>query len=58
MPDVREGQMRRVTGNTEKHKSAVVLPTNVISGITPKTQLKLADTDYYQVGPHGDYVQG
>lgn len=50
--------MRRVTGNTEKHKSAVVLPTNVISGITPKTQLKLADTDYYQVGPHGDYVQG
>lgn len=48
--------MRR-TVTVKKHSGRVVLPTNVVAGLTPKTALKLADTDFYQVGPHGDYVQ-
>lgn len=48
--------MRR-TMTIKKHSGKIVLPTNVINGMTPKTALKLADTSFYQVGLHGDYVQ-
>jgi len=41
----------------EKHSNKIVLSTNVIAGMTPKTVFKLADTEFYQVGPAGDYVQ-
>lgn len=41
-----------------KHSGKVVLPTNVVGGMTPKTAFKLADTEFYQVGPSGDYIQG
>lgn len=40
-----------------KHSGKVVLPTNVKGGLTPKTVLKWADTEYYQVDLSGDYVQ-
>ncbi len=41
----------------KKHSGKIVLPTNVKGGLTPKTAIKLADTEYYQVAAHGDYVQ-
>jgi len=41
----------------KKQSGKVTLPATVINGSTASTSLKLKDTTYYQVGPHGDYVQ-
>ena len=51
--------MRRMSREVvRKHSGKVVLPATVVNGATAKALLPWKDTDYYQIGAHGDYVQG
>ena len=48
--------MRSAIGVVRKHTSKVTLPATVAAGV-PKAALPLKDTEFYQIGTHGDYVQ-
>jgi hypothetical protein len=58
MSDVRAGPMNPL--NCGKHASKIVLKSTDKAGNVTVTvaQIKAKDTEYYQVGPSGDYVQG
>lgn len=51
MSGVREGPMKGSIGAVQKQSGKVVLST------TLKNLLPNKDTEYYQIGLHGDYVQ-